>query len=250
MWHAWKKKLLGKQKGSKFHSLPLEQREGAEALLLRVRNDKLTYVGVKKLENLCWAALATREKGVVGDYIEAGVALGGTAILLAALKPAASSLVLYDVFGLIPPPGPVDGQDAHQRYAVIASGESSGIGGDKYYGYTNDLEDVVKGNLAKYGFTEKGNDIRLVKGLISETLEPEGPVALAHIDCDWYESVKVCIDRIYPKLAVNGMMVFDDYQSYSGCRKAVDEFVSTEPSASVVFAAKSVAIQRGALASK
>ena len=50
------------------------------------------------------------------------------------------------------------------------------------------------------------------------------PVALAHIDGDWYNSVKVCLDRIAPRLVPGGVLVIDDYDAWSGCRKAVDEW--------------------------
>ena len=46
---------------------------------------------------------------------------------------------VYDVFGMIPPPGEKDGADVHQRYATIAGGASKGIGGETYYGYRDDL---------------------------------------------------------------------------------------------------------------
>ena len=55
---------------------------------------------------------------------------------------------VYDVFGMIPPPGERDGADVHQRYATIAAGASKGIGGETYYGYRDDLlaevTDVVR----------------------------------------------------------------------------------------------------------
>src|SRR6185437_15075429 len=114
-----------------------------ERLIATVRESKLTYCGRPKLENLARAARAVVADGVAGDFLEAGVALGGSAIVLAHLKELGRPLYLYDVFGMIPPPGTLDGQDAHERYAVIASGQSQGIRGDQYYGYVEDLQEVV-----------------------------------------------------------------------------------------------------------
>ena len=51
-------------------------------------------------------------------------------------------------------------------------------------------------------------------------------VALAHVDGDWYESVMTCLERIAPYLVPEGRIVIDDYDSWSGCRKAVDEYFS------------------------
>lgn len=71
--------------------------------------------------------------------------------------------------------------------------------------------------------------MHLVKGLFEETIRPTEPIALAHIDGDWYESVEVCLERVWPVLAVGGPMVIDDYAHWSGCRSAVDEFLASNP---------------------
>jgi asparagine synthase (glutamine-hydrolysing) len=55
------------------------------------------------------------------------------------------------------------------------------------------------------------------------------PVALAHIDVDWYDPVKTCLTRIFPFLAVGGSMIVDDYYSWGGAKKATDEFLATIP---------------------
>ena len=48
----------------------------------------------------------------------------------------------------------------------------------------------------------------------------------AHLDGDWYESTMVCLERIAPLLAPGGRIVLDDYDAWSGCRNAVDEYFS------------------------
>jgi asparagine synthase (glutamine-hydrolysing) len=50
------------------------------------------------------------------------------------------------------------------------------------------------------------------------------PVALAHLDGDWYESIMTCLQRIEPHLVPRGVLVIDDYDTWSGCRKAIDEY--------------------------
>lgn len=49
-------------------------------------------------------------------------------------------------------------------------------------------------------------------------------IGFAHIDCDQYESIKQCIQRLGPHMASGGMMYFDDYSHLEGARKAIDEF--------------------------
>lgn len=68
------------------------------------------------------------------------------------------------------------------------------------------------------------NDVHLVKGLFQDTLHIGDQVALAHIDADWYESVMTCLTRIAPRLISGGVLVIDDYDDWSGCRTAVDEY--------------------------
>ncbi len=216
------------------------------AAIAAIRGANLSYCGPPKLENIAEAAVAVRTAGVRGSWLEAGVALGGSAILLARLKPRGVALDLYDVFGMIPPPGPDDGEDAHRRYAEIASGASKGLGDDTYYGYVDDLQAKVLANLARFDVVPARDRVRLHRGLFATTLRPTGPVALAHVDCDWYDSVRVCIERIAPQLAVGGMIVFDDYSSYSGCRRAVDEWLAAAKGFEPAFHRRSLGVRRTA----
>jgi predicted O-methyltransferase YrrM len=240
----WLRRWVGKSERTRFDAIPAETRKPIEALVEELREKRLTYVGPTKLKNLAWAAIDLAQRGIPGDFVEAGVALGGSAILLGRLKPPEANLYLYDVFGLIPPPGAHDGADAHERFSVISSGKAEGLGGNKYYGYVDDLEQTVRSNLAAYGISEATHRVNFIRGLFQDTLQLSGPVALAHIDCDWYDSVKVCIARIFPRLSAGGYMIFDDYKSYSGCRRAVDEWLAIEDKAQVVFSNKSVGVMK------
>ncbi|MBL8750960.1 MAG: class I SAM-dependent methyltransferase [Planctomycetes bacterium] len=214
------------------------------AAIAEVRAANLSYCGPPKLENVAEAALAVRAANVRGSWLEAGVALGGSAILLGRLKPRGVPLDLYDVFGMIPPPGAGDGEDAHRRYAEIVSGASKGLGGDTYYGYVDDLQQKVIANLRRFDVVPERDRVRLHPGLFEATLRPAGPVALAHVDCDWYDSVRVCIERIAPQMPVGGIVVFDDYSSYSGCRRAVDEWLATTDDFAPVFHRRSLGVRR------
>lgn len=218
--------------------------DAVEALIARIRGENLSYCGRPKLENIAEAALAVRNASIPGIFLEAGVALGGSAILLGKLKPKETPLLLYDVFGMIPAPGENDGEDAHRRYEEIRSGRSDGLGGNTYYGYIDNLLDVVKRNLTSAGLEVNADNIEYVAGLFENTLHPPAAVALAHIDCDWFDSVRVCIERIAPCLSVGGIIIFDDYSSYSGCRRAVDEWLTRENCFEKLFHRRSLAVRR------
>jgi asparagine synthase (glutamine-hydrolysing) len=189
--------------------------------------DSLTYLDREALDDLYERVEELEREQRPGIIVETGCALGGSAIVLASAKRAARPLCVYDVFGMIPPPSARDGADVHSRYAVIASGQSSGINGETYYGYKPDLYGEVTANFARHGLPLDRHSVSLIKGLYADTLHPEHPVALAHIDCDWYESVTTCLERIVPRLVVGGVLVIDDYHSWSGCKAAVDHYFAT-----------------------
>jgi asparagine synthase (glutamine-hydrolysing) len=189
----------------------------------RVKADRLTYLTEARLAHVAACCVRLEGDQVPGTFIEAGCALGGSSIVIASTKSRQRPLRVYDTFGMIPPPTERDGADVKQRYAVIARGAATGIGGDTYYGYQEDLRSKVKANLERYGVAAPDNAIVLVQGLLEDTLTIEGPVAFAHIDVDWYSPVKACLERIVPRLSKGGIIIVDDYMDWSGCRSAVDE---------------------------
>ena len=198
----------------------------------KVRAENLTYLDRSALIDL--ATLARRMGSTRGVILEAGSALGGSAIVLAAAKAQRTPLHLYDVFGTIPPPTDADGEAAARRFEEITAGKSAGIGGDVYYGYRSDLVDGVRAEFRRAGLDPEGNAVSFHPGLFDETLDVREPVVLAHLDCDWYDSVQVCLERIWPNLVDGGTVVIDDYQHWEGCRRAVDDFVARTPNARVI----------------
>jgi len=190
----------------------------------RVREARLTYLTYRKLNALACAAQEVELEGVPGAFIEAGCALGGSTILLTTIKSAARALYVHDVFGMIPPPTDEDGEDVIARYATIEAGQSKGLGGDTYYGYVDDLKKTVADNIESFGFDLARENVHLVEGMVQDTLNPEAPVALAHIDVDWFDPVKCCLARITPQLSRGGYLVIDDYNDWSGCRKRPTRF--------------------------
>jgi hypothetical protein len=69
-----------------------------------------------------------------------------------------------------------------------------------------------------------------VKGWFDRTLaahrERVGPIAVLRIDCDWYASVKCCLENLYDQVSPGGFIVLDDYYTYDGCTLAVHEFLA------------------------
>lgn len=73
------------------------------------------------------------------------------------------------------------------------------------------------------------NHVFYVKGWFQETLpiweNKISDIAILRLDGDWYESTKICMEKLYPKLVKGGICIIDDYGYNSGCRKAVHEYL-------------------------
>jgi O-methyltransferase len=194
-----------------------------------VRAESLTYLSTENLGALASVVIEADRASRPGLVIEAGTALGGSAIVLAAAKSPERPMKVYDVFGMIPEPSEADGPDVHKRYERIKGGEAKGVGGQTYYGYRDDLINEVTESFSRHGVPLAENNVELVKGLFQDTIQLDEPVAFAHLDGDWYESTMVCLERIAPLLVPGGRIVLDDYHAWSGCRTAVDEYFSGRP---------------------
>lgn len=226
--------LVKKFKKNGFHIIFLKK-AGDSRIIIKMTNarsdmihtvirNRLTYLDHAALKDLMEAAAAANE--LDGCMIETGCALGGSGICIAFEKENETPLLIYDVFSMIPAPGDNDGKDVLERYDEIKKGKSRGIGGDLYYGYQENLMEKVEHNFCSTLHISNLEDanIKLIKGLFQDTITDKGPVAFAHIDCDWYDSVMVCLKRIVPRLVRGGILVIDDYDCWSGCRRATDEY--------------------------
>ncbi len=194
-----------------------------------VREESLTYLSPENLGALASVTAEADRASRPGLIIEAGTALGGSAIVMAAAKSPERPMKVYDVFGMIPEPSEADGPDVHKRYERIKGGEAKGVGGETYYGYRDDLMHEVTESFSRHGVPLAENNVELVKGLFQDTIHLDEPVAFAHLDGDWYESTMVCLERIAPLLLPGGRIVLDDYHAWSGCRTAVDEYFAGRP---------------------
>ena len=150
--------------------------------------------------------------GIPGDVVECGTARGGSAALMAlTLRHLGSrrNLWLFDTFEGLPAP---TSKDPDFELAALFTGTCLGT------------LDEVRGLFDRLNVAD---DVHFVKGLFQETLPlaPLSQIALLHIDGDWYESVRACLDSLYDKVVPHGVIQLDDYGYWQGARKAVDEFL-------------------------
>ena len=79
------------------------------SVIRSVRSESLTYLNKAALMDLFDQVRLAEQHRRAGILIEAGCALGGSAIVMASAKSRTRPFYVYDVFGMIPPPSENDG---------------------------------------------------------------------------------------------------------------------------------------------
>jgi len=164
---------------------------------------------------------------IPGDFVECGVAAGGSvmamAIRLKMLGAADRRIWLYDTFAGMSEPTDEDrgrfGEPAAARYHKrLKDGVSTWI---------NHPLEQVKAAVSTTGYPE--HLIEYVKGKVEDTLPERRPHALAllRMDTDWHASTAAEMEYLWPLLAPGGIAIADDYYRWRGSRKAIDEYLST-----------------------
>lgn len=80
-----------------------------------VRRQRLTYLSEARFLSMQDVIRQLKRKGVPGDFVEYGIALGGSAIYLSSEIDAGRRFHGYDVFGMIPAPGDQDDEKSKAR---------------------------------------------------------------------------------------------------------------------------------------
>jgi predicted O-methyltransferase YrrM len=74
------------------------------------------------------------------------------------------------------------------------------------------------------------NNVKLIKGFFQNTLQIQentgniGEIAVLRLDGDWYESTKICLEKLYDNVIEGGIIIIDNYGHFIGAKKATDEF--------------------------
>lgn len=154
------------------------------------------------------------ESGVEGAVVECGVWNGGSAALLAVAamgRRGDRDIWLFDSFEGLPPPTERDPEAVRAGY---------------FPGWNTGSESRVREIWRELRLPP--GRLRILRGWFSETFPRAGvrSIAVLHIDCDWYESVKLCLERFYDSVRPGGVIFMNDYNVYSGANEAVHEFLA------------------------
>ncbi|GGK82165.1 MFS transporter [Mangrovihabitans endophyticus] len=197
-----------------------------------------------KIEAVQRIAREVEKTQISGVFVETGVALGGSAIVLAKAKTPERELRLYDVYDLIPAPGENDDQRSHDDYSKLLAKQADRPSVANYLAHTEDMLEYVKTNFRRAGIDVQKENVHFIRGLFDETLVIDEPVALAHVDCDWYDPVSLCIERLRDHISLGGVVVFDDYGTYGGAKRAVDSWLAVDDRFEVIHHDRSLAVRR------
>lgn len=152
------------------------------------------------------------KKNVKGDFVETGVFTGGMTILMykvldkfGYMMPHKKKIYACDSFEGLPSPGLNDPEkDAKGKF-------SAGL-------------ETVKQNFNQYNVPEEA--ITIIPGWFNISLSKANikSISFLRLDGDFYESTLDALNALYPKVSIGGLIYVDDYYSFQGCKKAVDEY--------------------------
>lgn len=161
---------------------------------------------------------------IQGDVVECGVWRGGSmmvaAFTLNYLKEKERFIYLYDTFEGMPEPGEVDRKLRTNEFAKQTWIEKQGQGG-----WAKSSLEEVKKNL--YSIEEFPKEkLIFVEGKVEDTIPQIVPekISVLRLDTDWYSSTYHELKHLYPLLSVGGVVIIDDYGSWSGSRDATDKY--------------------------
>ena len=198
-----------------------QEKAGSFASVLK-KISPFTMIPTESLIDLAHQVNAVLINDIPGSFVECGVWRGGASFLMADILRQAGvkdrKVWLFDSFEGLPAPQGIDGSAALEWARQTDSPRYF----DNCYASLEEVQGIgTELGLAPY--TE------LVKGWFEETLpasrERIGPIAILHIDCDWYSSVLCCLESLYDQVVDGGFVILDDYYEWDGCAVAVHEFL-------------------------
>ncbi|MCI5051911.1 MAG: TylF/MycF family methyltransferase [Simkaniaceae bacterium] len=174
---------------------------------------RYTMVSGQAINTLWQLMKDVEERAIEGDFLEAGVWRGGVSIFMKAFIHAYENTKRHvwvaDSFEGWPKieddPDTIRCNNAVKKWIMVS---------DK----------AVQRNFARCNLLDE--KVHFLKGWFKDTLAkaPIEKLAILRLDGDLYSSTKESIEALYPKLAVGGYIIVDDYNMFPGCNQAIDEY--------------------------
>ncbi len=171
-----------------------------------------TMIGHRRLDNIRECLETIHRENVPGNLIETGVWKGGACMYMKAILSSQGdtrrTVFLADSFAGLPPP--------------VNAADGADLSGNPYLAVSSEQ---VRLNFERFDLWDER--VKFIKGWFKDTLAttPTGPLALLRLDGDLYESTRVTLEALYDRVSPGGYIIVDDYHSWPGCRRAVNEFI-------------------------
>jgi hypothetical protein len=158
-----------------------------------------------------------------GAIIECGVFKGASLARFAGFRDLfgnsySRKIIGFDIFGEFPETTFEEDKRYRQKFVDSAGGLSISV---------EQLELVLKNKRV-------AENIELIKGDITKTVpdylrdNPHLKISLLNLDTDIYEPAVVILESLYPRLVKGGILILDDYGTFPGETKAVDDFFKND----------------------
>jgi hypothetical protein len=194
----------------------------------------MTMVSRERLINTMLACKYVVNSNLMGEFVECGVWRGGNSIAAAKvfeLYKEVRTVRLFDTFTGMSEPAEFDFENSFQEDRENALKKTqrvflNSLRNDNVSTWCYASLEEVTSNFLRAGVSL--SNVKFIRGRVEDTLLddrniPES-ISVLRLDTDWYESTKLELDVLWPRLAKGGVLLLDDYGHWNGAKKAVDEF--------------------------
>ncbi len=157
-----------------------------------------------------------------GAIVECGVAAGSNFAQM--IKATIDSNIKRDYYGFDSFEGIPYATKEDEQQPGIGEMNLNKLGVLESTGVSSHSIEGVKENLTKWGVWN--DNVYLIKGWFQDTLPNNTieSISVLRLDADLYESTKIALQYLYPKVQKGGLIIIDDWE-LAGCQKAVKEFI-------------------------
>lgn len=170
--------------------------------------------------------LVDSHKDLPGCVVECGTWKGGMSGGIASVLGKERNYFLFDSFEGLPEAKAIDGEDAKRWQQKKDS--------PTYYDNCRADQHFAEEAMALSGATV----YQITKGWVNETLPGakfDEPIAILRLDVDWYGPTLECLEYLYDKVMIGGIIILDDYYVWDGCNRAVHDFLSKRKLSDRIF---------------
>ena len=167
------------------------------------------------------------KNNIDGDVVECGVFKGANAKFICNFLKENNfehkNIYLYDTFDGMPVASTEDiNINSKKNYNEYLQSINKNSSQNNFYRYEN--INNVKENILSTNYDKE--KVFFIKGMVEDTIPKTTPneISLLILDTDYYRSTKHELINLYPLVVSGGIIIIDDYGTWAGVKKAVDEF--------------------------